>query len=231
LNIYLRAETGFFFGRRQIAYGTTEASPLTFLTMPNDSLETRCSTIGFPTDNIEVKIVDPATNEIVPVNTTGELCTRGYNTMLGYWNDRPKTDEAISPDRWLHSGDLATLDENGYGRIVGRIKDMVIRGGENIYPREIEELLHGHPSVIEAHVVGVPDERLGEELCAWVRCAADARPSVGDLVEFCRARVARFKVPRYWLFKDQFPMTVSGKVQKFRMREISVRELRLAPPQ
>ncbi|KZS12301.1 Long-chain fatty acid transport protein 6 [Daphnia magna] len=209
-----------------ILYGMTECSPTTFMTLPTDSFELRCSTVGYPCEHVEVKIVDPQTNEILPINTPGEICTRGYNTMLGYWNQPDKTIEVIK-DGWIHSGDIGVLDENGYGKIVGRIKDMIIRGGENVYPREIEEILHTHPSVQEAQVIGVPDERLGEEICAWVRIKSQATVDPLELKNFCSERMVYFKIPRYWVFKDKFPLTVTGKVQKFIMKDISIKELGL----
>ncbi|XP_046641888.1 medium-chain acyl-CoA ligase ACSF2, mitochondrial-like [Daphnia pulicaria] len=210
-----------------ILYGMTECSPTTFMTLPSDSFDLRCSTVGYPCEHVEVKIVDPQTNEIVPVNTPGEICTRGYNTMLGYWNQPDKTREIISEDGWIRSGDLGVLNEDGYGKIVGRIKDMIIRGGENVYPREIEEILHAHPSVQEAQVVGVPDERLGEEICAWIRCKPQTHLDSLELKRFCSEKMAYFKVPRYWMFKDKFPLTVTGKVKKFEIRNISIQELGL----
>ncbi|XP_046450152.1 medium-chain acyl-CoA ligase ACSF2, mitochondrial-like [Daphnia pulex] len=210
-----------------ILYGMTECSPTTFMTLPSDSFDLRCSTVGYPCEHVEVKIVDPQTNAIVPVNTPGEICTRGYNTMLGYWNQPDKTREIISEDGWIRSGDLGVLNEDGYGKIVGRIKDMIIRGGENVYPREIEEILHAHPSVQEAQVVGVPDERLGEEICAWIRCKPQTNLDSLELKRFCLEKMAYFKVPKYWMFKDKFPLTVTGKVKKFEIRNISIQELGL----
>ncbi|XP_046636691.1 medium-chain acyl-CoA ligase ACSF2, mitochondrial-like [Daphnia pulicaria] len=206
-----------------VAYGMTETSPVTFSGYSSDPLEVRHSTIGFPSDYTEVKVVNED-GHIVPINTPGELYTRGYSNMLKYWNDDEKTKEMISVDRWLRTGDIAVIDENGYGQIVGRAKDMLIRGGENIYPREIEELLHTHPAVAEVHVIGVPDVRLGEEVCAWVRLRPGCVATEDDLRNFCRDKVAYFKVPKYILFRDDFPKTVTGKIQKFRMREITVAE-------
>ncbi|XP_045032055.1 medium-chain acyl-CoA ligase ACSF2, mitochondrial isoform X2 [Daphnia magna] len=209
-----------------VAYGMTETSPVTFSGYSSDPLEVRHSTIGFPSDYTEVKVVNEQ-GEIVPVNTPGELCTRGYSTMLKYWDDEEKTKETISPDRWLRTGDIAVIDENGYGQIVGRAKDMLIRGGENVYPREIEELLHTHPAVAEVHVIGVPDVRLGEEVCAWVRLRPNCAVTESDLRNFCHEKVAYFKIPKYILFREDFPKTVTGKIQKFRMREITVNELNI----
>jgi fatty-acyl-CoA synthase len=177
--------------------------------------------------HVEVKVVDPATGLVVPRGTAGEFCTRGYSVMLGYWDDPERTREAIDSSRWLHTGDLATMDTKGYLNIVGRIKDLVIRGGENVYPREVEEYLFGHEAVADVQVVGVPDARYGEELCAWIRLRAGEKVSEEEIREFCRGRLAHFKVPRYVLFVDEFPMTVTGKIQKFKMREQSIRVLGL----
>jgi fatty-acyl-CoA synthase len=210
-----------------ICYGMTETSPVSTQTRPDDSLELRVSTVGRPGPHIEVKIVDPDTGLVVPCGDPGEFCTRGYSVMLGYWNEPDKTAEAIDAARWMHTGDLATMDEDGYCNIVGRIKDMVIRGGENVYPREIEEFLYTHPDVADVSVVGVPDERFGEELCAFVVCRSGASPSEDTIREFCRSRLAHYKVPRYVVFTDGFPMTVTGKVQKFKMREDAIAQLGL----
>lgn len=176
-----------------------------------------------------MKIVDPATGRTVGCGEVGELCTRGYGVMLGYWEEPERTAEAIDSARWMHTGDLATMDADGYCAIVGRIKDMVIRGGENVYPREIEEFLHGHPAVADVQVVGVPDPRYGEELCAWVLLRDGASLGAEEVRDHCRAHLAHFKVPRYVLFVDEFPLTVTGKVQKFRIREESIRLLGLEP--
>jgi fatty-acyl-CoA synthase len=211
-----------------IVYGMTETSPASTLTRRDDSLERRVDTVGRPLPHVEVQIVSPETGDVVPVGETGELCTRGYSVMLGYWDEPSKTTEAIDEEGWMHTGDLATMDADGYCRIVGRIKDMVIRGGENIYPREIEELLFTHPDVLDAQVVGVPDERYGEELVAWIRVRAGAVLEAEAVREFCRTRVARFKVPRHVMFADAFPMTVTGKPQKFKLRELSISRLAAA---
>jgi fatty-acyl-CoA synthase len=208
-----------------IGYGMTETSPASTITRRDDSLERRVETVGRPLPHVEVQIVSPETGDVVPVGETGELCTRGYSVMLGYWDEPDKTAEAIDEDGWMHTGDLATMDADGYCRIVGRIKDMVIRGGENIYPREIEELLFTHPDVADAQVVGVPDERYGEELVAWIRPRPDARLDADAVRAFCRDRIAHFKVPRHVLFADAFPMTVTGKPQKFKLRELSIARL------
>jgi len=209
-----------------IAYGMTETSPVSFQTGPDDTLERRVSTIGRVQPHLEVKIVDEA-GELVPRGAPGEVCTRGYSVMLGYWDDPAKTAEAIDADGWMHTGDLGTIDDAGYGNIVGRIKDMVIRGGENIYPREIEEFLYAHPKVADVQVVGLPDPRMGEELCAWVRLAPGERADEEEIRAFCRGQIAHYKIPRYVRFVDEFPMTVTGKVQKFLIRQQMIAELGL----
>ncbi|HLY47740.1 MAG TPA: AMP-binding protein [Solirubrobacteraceae bacterium] len=210
-----------------IAFGQTETSPASTLVRVDDTLEHRCETVGQVMPHTEIKIIDPGTGQIVPRGEPGEFCARGYLVMRGYWNDPERTDEAIDPAGWMHSGDLATLDEDGYVRIVGRIKDMVIRGGENIYPREIEEFLYTHPGIADVQVIGVPDERYGEELMAWVIARPESDLTEAEVRDFCRGRIAHFKVPRYVKFVDSFPMTVTGKVQKFRMRELAIDELGL----
>jgi fatty-acyl-CoA synthase len=210
-----------------ICYGMTETSPVSTQTRPDDALERRVSTVGRPGPHIEVKIVDPDTGLVVAHGEPGELCTRGYSVMLGYWDEPEKTDEAIDRARWMHTGDLATMDAEGYCNIVGRIKDLVIRGGENVYPREIEEFLYTHPDVSDVSVVGVPDERYGEELCAFVVARGGATLSEDAVRDFCRESLAHFKVPRYVVFTDGFPMTVTGKVQKYKMREDAVARLGL----
>ncbi len=210
-----------------ICYGMTETSPVSTQSDVDDPLEKRVTTVGRVHPHVEIKIVDPATGRIVPRGEPGELCSRGYLVMLGYWNDRAATAEAIDPARWMHTGDLATMDEAGYVKIVGRIKDMIIRGGENIYPREVEEFLYTHPDVADVQVIGVPDERYGEEVMAWVRPREGATLTGEQLAEYCRGRIATYKIPRYWKFVDAYPMTVTGKVQKFRMREMAIEELGL----
>jgi fatty-acyl-CoA synthase len=210
-----------------IYYGMTETSPVSTQTRVDDGLNRRVSTVGAVHPPVEVKIVDPDTGLTVSRGTAGELCTRGYSVMLGYWNEPEKTAEAIDAFRWMHTGDLATIDDDGYVNIVGRIKDLVIRGGENIYPRELEEFLYTHPAVADVQVVGVPDEKYGEELCAWVRLRDAHTATEEDIREFCRSKLARFKVPRYVVFVDEFPMTVTGKVRKVEMREISIEKLGL----
>jgi fatty-acyl-CoA synthase len=210
-----------------ICYGMTETSPVSTQTRADDTLDRRVSTVGRVHPHVTVKVVDPATGDTVPRGATGELCTAGYGVMLGYWDDPEKTAEAIDADGFMHTGDLAVMDQDGYLRIVGRSKDMVIRGGENIYPREVEEFLFGHPDVQDVQVVGVPDARFGEELCAWVRLREGAQLHPDELREWCRGKLAHYKVPRYVRFCDEFPMTVTGKVQKYKMREASVQELGL----
>jgi fatty-acyl-CoA synthase len=209
-----------------IAYGMTETSPVSFQTGPDDPIERRVSTVGRIHPHVEVKIVD-AEGRVVPRGERGELCTRGYVVMLGYWGDEERTAAAIDAAGWMHTGDLATLDGAGYCNIVGRIKDMVIRGGENVYPREIEEFLYRHPAVESVQVVGVPDPKYGEELCAWVVLRPGQAASDEDLRAFCRGQIAHFKVPRYVLFTDSFPMTVTGKVQKYVLRERAAQTLGL----
>ena len=211
-----------------IAYGMTETSPVSCQTLADDDLERRTETIGRVHPHVEIKVVDPGTGETLPRGATGELCTRGYSVMLGYWDDRDRTAEAIDDEGWMHTGDLAVMREDGYCNIVGRIKDMVIRGGENIYPREIEEFLYTHPDVEDVQVVGVPDQKYGEELCAWVRLREGAEPLDAAAVrEFCSGRLAHYKVPRYVLVVEEFPMTVTGKIRKVEMREESARRLGL----
>ncbi|MGH6931568.1 MAG: AMP-binding protein [Dongiaceae bacterium] len=209
-----------------ICYGMTETSPVSFQSAADDPLERRVSTVGRIHPHVEVKIVD-ADGRIVPPGMPGELCTRGYLVMRGYWNDPDKTAEAIDGARWMHTGDLATLDAEGYCNIVGRIKDMVIRGGENIYPREIEEFLYRHPKVQDVQVIGVPDAKYGEELCAWIKPKAGADVTAEEIREFCKGQIAHYKIPRHVKFVDAFPMTVTGKIQKYLMREQMKRELGL----
>ena len=211
-------------GEVTIAYGMTETSPVSFQSGRGDSVERRVSTVGRVLPHVEVKVVDEE-NRVVARGEAGELCTRGYSVMLGYWDDAAKTAEAIEDAGWMHTGDLAVIDEAGYANIVGRIKDMVIRGGENIYPREIEEFLYRHPKVADVQVVGLPDEKYGEELCAWIVLREPADEA--DIRAFCDGQIARYKIPRYIRFVDGFPMTVTGKVQKFLIREAMVKELDL----
>jgi fatty-acyl-CoA synthase len=211
-----------------ICYGMTETSPVSTQTRPDDDLDRRVSTVGQVGPHLEVKIVDPATGLVVPRGAPGELCTRGYSVMLGYWEMPERTAEAIDAARWMHTGDLATMDEAGYLNIVGRIKDMVIRGGENIYPREIEAFLYRHPDIVDVQVIGVPDARYGEELMAWVKLRDGADPITAEqLREFCEGRLAHYKIPRYMKVVDAFPMTVTGKVRKVEMRATAIDELGL----
>ncbi len=209
-----------------IAYGMTETSPVSTQTTTDDPLERRVTTVGRVHPHIEVKIVD-GEGRIVPRGTPGEFCTRGYSVMLGYWDEPERTAQTIDAARWMHTGDLATMDEDGYCKIVGRIKDMVIRGGENIYPREVEEFLYRHPKIQDVQVFGVPDERYGEELCAWVKPRPGETLTAEEVRDFCRDQIAHYKIPRHVRFVDEFPMTVTGKIQKFIMRERMVAELGL----
>ncbi|BBP82710.1 AMP-binding protein [Pseudomonas sp. Pc102] len=208
----------------QIAYGMTETSPVSLQTGPDDGLELRVTTVGRTQPQLESKIVD-ADGRIVPRGQIGELCTRGYSVMLGYWNNPLATTDAIDPGRWMHTGDLAAMDEEGYVRIVGRSKDMIIRGGENIYPRELEEFFFTHPAVADVQVIGIPCNRYGEELVAWVQLHPGHTATAEELRDWARSRIAHFKVPRHFRFVSEFPMTVTGKIQKFRMREISIEEI------
>ncbi|MBF6261783.1 AMP-binding protein [Nocardia farcinica] len=205
-----------------ICYGMTETSPVSTQTRRDDDIDRRTATVGRVGPHLEVKIVDPATGRTVPRGEPGELCTRGYSVMLGYWDEPEKTAEAIDAARWMHTGDIGVMDEDGYVAVTGRIKDMVIRGGENIYPREIEEFLYTHPDILDAQVIGVPDERYGEELMAWIRMRAGAEPLDAAAVrEFCTGKLAHFKIPRYVHVVEEFPMTVTGKVRKAEMRELA----------
>ncbi|MGA9869750.1 MAG: AMP-binding protein [Rhodococcus sp. (in: high G+C Gram-positive bacteria)] len=206
-----------------ICYGMTETSPVSLQTRSDDTVEQRVSTVGAVGPHLEVKIVDPVEGSTMPRGEAGELCTRGYSVMLGYWEQPDKTAEAIDSDRWMHTGDIGVMDELGYVSITGRIKDMVIRGGENVYPREIEEFLYTHPDILDAQVIGVPDEKYGEELMVWIRLQEGAAPLDADSVrEFCTGKLARYKIPRYVHIADEFPMTVTGKVRKVEMRERSL---------
>jgi len=209
-----------------IGYGQTELSPVNHMTLPDDSLENRTQTVGRPIPFIEVKIVDE-NDRVLPIGEQGEICTRGYSVMKGYWNDDDKTAETII-NGWLHSGDLGTMNEFGYVRITGRIKDMIIRGGENIYPREIEEFLYTHPKISEAQVFGVEDMKMGEEVCAWVQLMDGQTATQEDIREFCKGQISHFKIPRYIRFVDDFPMTVTGKIRKIEMRAIMAEELKAA---
>jgi len=211
-----------------IAYGMTETSPVSCQTRSDDDLDRRTASIGRAAPHVEIKIVDPATGETVERGETGEFCTRGYSVMLGYWNEPEKTAEAIDADGWMHTGDLAVMREDGYCNIVGRIKDMVIRGGENIYPREIEDFLYTHPDIEDVQVIGVPDEKYGEELAAWIKMKSGATPLDADAVRaYATGKLAHYKIPRYVLIVDAFPMTVTGKIRKIEMREKTTAELGL----
>jgi fatty-acyl-CoA synthase len=210
-----------------ICYGMTETSPVSVQTSPDDPVEKRVSTVGRVHPHQEVKIVDPATGGIVPRGVPGEICTRGYSVMLGYWGNDVATRESIDAAGWMHTGDLASMDEDGYLRIVGRIKDMIIRGGENIYPRELEEFLLTIPGVSDAYVIGIPSARYGEEVMAWVRLAEGSSLTPEELAESCRGSIATYKIPARWKLVDSFPMTVTGKIQKYRMRELAIEELGL----
>ena len=207
-----------------ICYGMTEPSPVSFQTTVDDPLERRGSTVGRIHPHLEVKIIDPD-GRIVPRGVTGELCTRGYSVMLGYWDDAPRTEQVIDTARWMHTGDLAVIDPEGYCNIVGRLKDVVIRGGENVYPREVEEFLYGHPAILDVQCFGVPDRRYGEELCAWVKLREGAVLDEEDVRAYCRGKIAHQKVPRYVRFVEAFPMTVTGKMQKYLMRAEMEQEL------
>jgi fatty-acyl-CoA synthase len=203
-----------------ICYGMTETSPVSTMTRVDDDLARRTETVGRVMPHIEVKVVDPVNGRTVPRGEPGELCTRGTSVMLGYWGQPDKTAEVIDAARWMHTGDLATMDDEGYVSIVGRIKDMVIRGGENVYPREIEEFLYTHPAIADVQVIGVPDEKYGEELMAWVILKPGQEPITADHVrEFCTGRLAHYKIPRYVHVVEEFPMTVTGKIRKVEMRE------------
>ncbi len=211
----------------EICYGMTETSPVSFQTHLDDPFEKRVSTVGQIHPHVEVKIVDATTGAVVPAGVPGELLTRGYSVMLGYWNNEDATRKAIDQARWMHTGDLATMDDDGFVNIVGRLKDMVIRGGENVYPREVEEFLYTHPKISDVQVFGVPDARYGEQLVAWIRLKAGETATQEELQDFCRGQIATFKIPVYWKFVDSFPMTVTGKVQKYIMRQQAVEELGL----
>ena len=209
-----------------IAYGMTETSPVSTQCATDDPVERRVSTVGQVLPHIEIKIVDTE-GKVVPRGATGEFCTRGYSVMKGYWNDEEKTRESIGDDGWMHSGDLATMDDQGYVNIVGRLKDMVIRGGENVYPREIEEFLYSHPKVQDVQVIGVPDQKYGEEICAWIKLRDGQGATPEEIREFCKGQIAHYKIPRYIEFVDAFPMTITGKIQKFVMREQTIGKLGL----
>ena len=226
IEVMKRAVSQMHLSEITIAYGMTETSPVSFQSSTQDPLDRRVSTVGRIQPHIEVKVVD-SEGRVVPRGTPGELLTRGYSVMLGYWDDAARTRESIDAARWMHTGDLATIDDEGYCNIVGRIKDMIIRGGENVYPREIEEYLYHHPAVQDVQVFGVPDDHYGEEICAYIKLRPGMEATGEDIIAFCRGQIAHFKVPRYVKFVDQFPMTVTGKVQKFAMRDQAIAELGL----
>ena len=207
-----------------IGYGQTEVSPINHLTLPDDPVEKRVETVGRAVPWIEIKLVD-SEGRVVPIGEKGEVCTRGYSVMLSYWDDEEQTRETIDEARWLHSGDLGIMDADGYLRIVGRIKDMIIRGGENIYPREVEEFLYTHPAIREVQVFGIPDQRMGEEVCAWIELEEGASLSEEEVKAYCKGQITHFKIPKHVRFVDEYPMTVTGKIQKFRMSEMMAEEL------
>ncbi|XP_068119140.1 medium-chain acyl-CoA ligase ACSF2, mitochondrial-like [Hyperolius riggenbachi] len=213
--------------RMAVGFGSTENSPVTFLGFPYDEFTRKTETLGHVMPFTEAKIVDPGTGQIVPLNTPGEVLVRGYCVMLGYWGDEEKTRETINPEGWYKSGDIATMDEYGYCRIVGRCKDMIIRGGENIYPAEIEQFLHTHPKIMEAQVIGVKNERMGEELCACIRTHRNVECFAEEIREYCKGKISHFKIPRYIVFVKDYPLTITGKIQKFRLREIMEKQLKL----
>jgi fatty-acyl-CoA synthase len=210
-----------------IAYGQTETSPVITQTPAKDTLERRTSTVGPPIPHTEVKIVNPETGHIVPVGEQGELCCRGYQVMRGYYNNERATEEAIDEAGWIHTGDIALMRDDGTFKITGRIKDMIIRGGENIYPREIEEFLYTHPKIRDAQVIGVPDQKYGEEICVWIQFKEGETADEEEIKEYCKGRIAHYKIPRYYKFVTEFPMTVTGKIQKYKMREMSIKEFGL----
>jgi len=210
-----------------IAYGMTETSPVSTQTAVDDQLDKQVGSVGRVHPHVEIKIIDPETNAVVPRGERGEFCTRGYCVMLGYWNNEEATKAAIDATGWMHTEDLATMDDDGYVNIVGRIKDMIIRGGDNVYPREIEEFLYTHPDIADAQVIGVPSKKYGEEVMAWIKLSHDVTLTSDALTAFCKGNIATIKIPRYWKIVDEFPMTVTGKVQKFKLREMAIKELGL----
>ena len=219
-----RVQSDMHISEMTICYGMTETSPVSTQTRLDDPLEKRVTTVGPVHPHVEVKIIDPETRRTIRRGETGELCTRGYCVMLGYWEDEEATRDVIDAARWMHTGDLATMDDDGYLNIVGRIKDMIICGGENIYPREIEEFLYSHPQVVDVQVIGIPDPKFGEAICAWIIPRQGSELDAKAIKDFCRDQIARYKIPRYFRFVDSFPMTISGKVQKYKMRETEIEE-------
>lgn len=226
IEVMKRVQSQMNMGEVTIAYGMTETSPVSTQCATDDPVERRVSTVGQVLPHIEIKIVD-GEGRAVPRGTTGEFCTRGYSVMKGYWNDEEKTREAIDDGGWMHTGDLAVMDEQGYVNIVGRLKDLVIRGGENVYPREIEEFLYRHPKVQDVQVIGVPDRKYGEEICAWVKLRDGEQATAEEIRDFCKGQIAHYKIPRYVEFVPEFPMTITGKIQKFVMREQTIEKLGL----
>jgi fatty-acyl-CoA synthase len=227
IEVMKKVQTVMHIPEMTICYGMTETSPVSTQSATDDPLDKRVSTVGRVHPHVEVKIVDPATGEVARRGMPGELCSRGYIVMRGYWNNDEATRLAIDPAHWMHTGDLATMDADGYVNIVGRIKDMIIRGGENIYPREVEEFLYTHPDIADVQVIGVPSEKYGEEVMAWVKAREGAHPTAEELAAWCKGKIATYKIPRHWKLVDTFPMTVTGKVQKFVMRQAAVEELGL----
>jgi len=227
VEVMKRVREGMHLPQMTICYGMTETSPVSTQTRVDDPVEKSVATVGQVHPHVEVKVVDAESGQVVPRGESGELCTRGYCVMLSYWNNPDATRTAIDQGRWMHTGDLASMDDDGFVSIVGRIKDMIIRGGENIYPREVEEFLYTHPDVADAQVIGVPSTRYGEEVVAWIKPKPNTRVDPEELTRFCRGTIATFKIPRYWKIVDNFPMTVTGKIQKYLMREISSKELEL----
>jgi fatty-acyl-CoA synthase len=230
VEVMKRVRTDMHMDEVTIAYGMTETSPVSTQTVRDAPLEKRVATVGTIHPHVEIKVVDPESGLTVDRGQTGELCTRGYSVMLGYWDDDEATAGAIDAAGWMHTGDLAEMDEDGYVAIVGRNKDMIIRGGENIYPREVEEFLYTHPDVVDVQVVGLPDERLGEEVCAWLILRPGAELDAEEIREFCRDKIARYKIPRFIRAVDEFPMTVTGKIQKFKIRERELEERAASAP-
>ncbi len=227
IEVMKQVQTRMHIPEMSICYGMTETSPVSTQTVIGTPLEKQVSTVGTVMDHTEIKIIDPEMHAVVPRNVGGELCTRAYSVMLGYWNNEKATTEAIDSARWMHTGDLATMDDEGYINIVGRIKDMILRGGENIYPREIEEFLYTHPAIADIQVIGVPSEKYGEEVMAWVKLKEGSIISQEDLHTFCHNQIALYKIPKYWKFVTGFPMTITGKIRKVEMREQSIIELGL----
>src|SRR5438094_467976 len=227
VEIMKKVQTVMHIPEMTIAYGMTETSPVSTQCTTDDPLERRVATVGRVHPHVEIKIVDPESGAVVPRGTPGELCSRGYMVMRGYWNNEEATRQAIDAARWMHTGDLATMDEGGYINIVGRIKDMIIRGGEHIYPREVEEFLYGHPDIADVQVIGVPSEKYGEEVMAWVKLREGSSAAGDEIAAWCKGKIASYKIPRHWKFVDSFPMTITGKIQKFKMRETAVEELGL----